>query len=142
MIAGDLPDPTLKNFDVSSKKIRAILRNLDVTKTRGPDNIPAYFLKQLALPLTEFLSTIVGNIKRLEKIPNCWKIGAVSRVHKSRCRASVKNYGPVTLLSIVSEVLERCMSDPIEKQFSHHLTSCQHGFVKKRSVVSNMLFLE
>ena len=31
------------------------------------------------------------------------------------------------------------MYDPIEKQFSEHLTTSQHGFVKKRSVVSNML---
>ena len=31
------------------------------------------------------------------------------------------------------------MYDPIEKQFSDHLTTSQHGFVKKRSVVSNML---
>ena len=47
-VADDLPDPTLLNFDVSSKRIRAILTNLDVSKTRGPDNIPACFLKQLA----------------------------------------------------------------------------------------------
>ena len=31
------------------------------------------------------------------------------------------------------------MYDLIEKQFSDHLTTSQHGFVKKRSVVSNML---
>ena len=31
------------------------------------------------------------------------------------------------------------MYDPIKKQFSHHLTTSQHGFVKKRSVVLNML---
>ena len=31
------------------------------------------------------------------------------------------------------------MYDPIEKQFSDHLTTSQYGFVKKRSVVSNML---
>ena len=79
------------------------------------------------------------NIRRLGEIPNCWKIGAVSPIHKKICRASVKNYRPVTLLSIVSKVLERCMYDPIEKQFSDHLTTNQHGFVKKRSVVSNML---
>ena len=51
----------------------------------------------------------------------------------------MKNYRPVTLLSIVSKVIERCMYDPIEKQFSDHLTTSQHGFVKKRSIVSNML---
>ena len=52
---------------------------------------------------------------------------------------SKQNYIPVTLLSIVLKVLERCKYDPIEKQFSDHLTTSQHGFVKKRSVVSNML---
>ena len=127
------------NSDVSSKRIRAGLTNLDVSKTRGPDNIPACFLKQLAETLSLFLSAILRNIKRLVKIPNCWKIGAVSPIHKKGCRASVKNYRPVTLLSIVSKVLKRCMYDPIEKQFSDHLTTSQHGFVKKRSVVSNML---
>ena len=138
MVADDLPEPTLMNFDVSSK-IRSILTNLDVSKTRGPDNIPACFLQQLAEPLSLFLSATFRNIKRLGKIPNCWKIGAVSPIHKKGCRASVKNYRPVTLLPLVSKVLERCMYDPIEKQFSDHLTTSQHGFMKKRSVVSNML---
>ena len=139
MVADDLPEPTLMNFDVSSKRIRAILTKRDVSKTRGPDNIPACFLKQLAEPLSLLLSAIFRNIKRLGKIPNCWKIGAVSPIHKKGCRASVKNYRPVTLLPIVSKVLERCMYDPIEKQFSDHLTTSQHGFVKKLSVLSNML---
>ena len=138
-VADDLPDPTLMNFDVSSKRIRASLTNLDVSKTRGPDKFPACFLKQLAEPLSLFLSAVFRNIKRLGKIPNCWKIGDVSPIHKKGCRASVKNYRPVTLLSIVSKVLEQCMYDPIEKQFSGHLTTSQHGFVNKRSVVSNML---
>ena len=138
-VADDLPDPTLMNFDVSSKRIRAISINLDISKTRGPDNIPACFLKQLAEPLSLFLSAVFRNIKRLGKIPNCWKNGAVSPIQKKSCRASVKNYRPVTLLSIVSKVLKRCIYDPIEKQFSDHLTTSQHGFVKNRSVVSNML---
>ena len=87
MVADNLPDPTLKNFDVSSKRIRAILTNLDVSKTRGPDNIPACFLKQLAEPLSLFLSAIFRNIKRLGKIPNCWKIGALSPIHKKRLQS-------------------------------------------------------
>ena len=96
-------------------------------------------MKQLAEPLSLFVSPDFRNIKRLGKIPNCWKIGVVSPIHKKGCRANVKNYRPVTLLSIVSKVLERCMYDPIEKQLPDHLTTSQYGFVKKRSVVSNML---
>ena len=87
MVANDLPDPTLTNFDVSSKRIRAILKKLDVSNTRGPDNIPACFLKQLAEPLSLFLSAIFRNIKRLGKISNCWKIGAVSPIHKKRLQS-------------------------------------------------------
>ena len=127
-------------LDVSSKRIRAILTNLDVSKTRSPDNIPAWFLMQLAEPLSLFFSAVFRNIKRLGKIPNCWKIGAVSPIHKKDCRSNVRNYRPVTLLSIDLKVLERCMYDPMEKQFSYHLTTNQHGFEKKRSVLSNMLY--
>ena len=54
-------------------------------------------------------------------------------------QVSVTNYRPVTLLSIVSKVLERCMYEPLEEQFSDQLSSSQHGFVKKRSVESNKL---
>ena len=109
-VADDLPDPTLMNFDVSSKRIRATLTNFDVSKTRGPDNIPACFLKQLAELFSLFLSAVFRDIKRLGKIPNCWKIGAVCPIYKKGCRASVKNYRPVTLLPIVAKVLERlCM---------------------------------
>ena len=54
-------------------------------------------------------------------------------------QVSVTNYRPVTLLSIVSKVLERCMYEPLEEQFSDQLSNSQHGFVKKRSAESNKL---
>ena len=80
-VADDLLDPTLMSFNISLKRIRAILTNIDVSKTRVPYKIPAFLLKQQAEPLSLFLSAAFRNIKRLGKIRNCWKIGALSPFH-------------------------------------------------------------
>ena len=48
-------------------------------------------------------------------------------------------YRPISLLNIDSKIIEKCMYSPLYEHFKDHLSINQHGFVKKRSVMSNML---
>ena len=51
----------------------------------------------------------------------------------------MSNYRPVSLLDIASKVFECCIYEPLYKFFVTHLVKEQQGFVKNRSVQTNML---
>ena len=85
------------------------------------------------------LNVLFKQIKRLRKIPNSWKIAAVTPIYKKDDRRKVENYRPVSLLDIDSKVFEQCICSALYAYFEKFLTEHQHGFVKKRSDNTNML---
>ena len=64
--------------------------DLDETKSRGPDGIPPSFIENLAALLSKALNLIFRNIKRQKRIPNVWKISAISPSHKKSSNKDVK----------------------------------------------------
>ena len=102
---------SLINFDISQNKIQELLTKLDVTKSKGPDGLPPCFLKSLAKPMSSILNAIFKNIKRVRCVPKFWKSAAISPIHKKDDKRQIKNYRPVSLLTIISKVLEKCMYD-------------------------------
>ena len=132
-------NPTLTNFNTSKLRIFEIMSELDTTKSRGPNGLPPALFKKSARNMCDCLHKLLRNIKRLRKIPDNWKVAAVSPIHKKGNRNKVENYRPISLLNIDSKILEKCIYIPLYKHFIKYLTRHQHGFVKKRSVMTNML---
>ena len=68
-----------------------------------------------------------------------WKKAAVTPIHKKNDPKDVENYRPISLLNVDSKIFEKYTYSPLYEHFKDHLSINQHGFVKKRSVMSNML---
>ena len=49
------------------------------------------------------------NYKRLKKIPNSWKIAAITPIYKTGVKIQERNYKPVSLLDTDSKVFEKCV---------------------------------
>ena len=60
-------------------------------------------------------------------------------MHKKGDKTVVSDNRPITLLNIVSKVFERCMYGDVNNLFGEAVTKEQHGFVKNRSVLPNIL---
>ncbi len=72
-------------------------------------------------------------------VPENWKKANVTPVHKSNDPSLPPNYRPISLLCILSKVLERCVFNhcfPHISQFLYHL---QHGFRPGRSTETQLL---
>ena len=132
-------DPKTTHFDTSISTIQKYIDDLDETKSRGPDGIPPLFIKNLAAPLSKPLNLIFRKIKRQERIPKVWKISAISPSHKKSSKKNVSNYRPVAILDIFEKIFEKCLYSPIYDCFSDQITSSTHGFVKNKSVETNLL---
>ena len=129
----------LSNFSISKTYLNQIITEHDITKSRGPDGLPPIFFQRMAREMTTILHSVFKNIKRVRKIPDKWKVAAVSPIYKKGEKRLLENYRPVSLLNIICKLLEKCMYPALYDHFITFLTKSQHGLVKNRSAITNML---
>ena len=67
------------------------------------------------------------------------KVKCNSGTQEGLTRENVSNYRPISLLSIISKVMERCIHNRVYPNFSALINKTQHGFLKKRSCVTQLL---
>ena len=102
-------------IDVDEDFIFKELANLNVSKSTGPDNIPARFLRDGASVLKIPVTYIVNLSINTSTVPSDLKQAKVIPLFKKNNKADVGNYRPVSILSIVSKVLEKSVYVQLEK---------------------------
>ena len=86
--------------------------NLDFSKVSGLDCIPLVVLKNRELELSYILAELFNKCLKESCFPDCWKVSSVVPVFKNvGKRSTVKNYHPVSLLSVVSKVFEKLVNN-------------------------------
>ena len=64
-------------------------------------------------------------------MPEDWKLANIFPVFKKDNKEQAENYRPISLLSIVSKVMERCILAAIRDHVFNLISACQHGFIAK-----------
>ena len=80
----------------------------------GYDNIPVSFIKPIAEYIASPLTFIINNLIEESKFPDQWKIARISPIPKVTDPTELKDYRPILILLILSEVYE--------KQVLHQIT--------------------
>ena len=86
------------------------LSELDTSKASGPDKIPARLLKKCSEQIAPSLCSLFNHSLNIGQIPRDWKSTDVTPTHKKDSKEDAKNYRPISLLPIVSKVLECCVA--------------------------------
>ena len=144
-----IPDPnnlgssknSLDKVDIDPDKVKKILRTLNISKSAGPDNMHPRVLKELSEQLAEPL-TYVFKVSISEGVlPEQWKQANVTPLFKKGNKSDPNNYRPVSLTSIPCKMLEKIVRDALFQHLDKnaYITECQHGFVPKRSCVTNLV---
>ena len=76
----------LHNISVSSKMVKKVIMNLDLSKTSGPDCIPVVVLKNCEPKLSYMLAELVNKCFKESCFPDCWKISSVVSVQVNTIR--------------------------------------------------------
>lgn len=134
---------TLHNIDIDVNKVKKLLLSIDASKSQGPDNIHPRILKELAEVLAEPLTKIFRLSISQGSLPEQWKTANVTPLFKKGEKTKPNNYRPVSLTSVPCKLLERLIRDAMFEFLDENeaITSCQHGFVSKRSCVTNLVEL-
>ena len=130
---------TLNNITLSSGEVQQTLRLLDIDKATGPDKIPALLLRSCAPYISSSLCAFFNKCLVTGKFPTAWKMLHVTPVPKGGAAKQVTNYRPISLLSITSKVLERCVYNKLIQHVSNELHHLQYGFLKGKSTTDQLL---
>ena len=115
------------------------LNVLRINKSRGPDQLPPIVKKNPANNISHSLFTIFSNLKRLSKFPSSWKHGVVTPIFKDGSKKDVKNYRPITLLSICSKVFDKLIFNCLVGHFMSTTSDSQFGFLPRRSAILQLI---
>jgi hypothetical protein len=113
-----------------------MLKSLDTAKATGPD---AKFLKETADVIALSLCTLFNKSISSGSLPDEWKTANIVPIHKKGDNEHAEDCHPISLLCIISKVLERCVLNNVKYRLLEAVNICQHGFIYGRSCVTNLI---
>jgi len=108
------------DFMCTAEEVYNMLTSLDTTKANGPDRISAKMLKETATSITPSMTKLFKISISSGKFPEKWKLSSIVPIPKASGRASPSNYRPISLLPVVSKMLERHFHHFIADYVSEH----------------------
>lgn len=133
----------LSSIHIDPQDVLDVLKNLNVSKSSGPDSISPKLLREganeLALPLCTLFNLSLQN----SHYPSDWKKANVTPVFKKSNPSLPNNYRPISLLSCVGKVMERCVFKYLFNYLisQNVLTHLQSGFIPGDSTVNQLVSL-
>lgn len=105
-----------KDFNVL--EMTKCMKSFKRGKSPGMDGLPLEFYEKFWDILVHELLIIFKEFDRLDKLPDSFRIGIVTLLHKKDDKADLKNWRPITLLNfdckVFSKLISRRMSQVLE----------------------------
>jgi len=131
----------LSEVSITELEVFEALSSLKPNKAPGPDNLNPQVLKYCAGSLAKPLFLLFTESLNTGVLPSDWRQANVTPIFKKGCKVSPENYRPVSLTSQVVKVLESLVRSRVLGFLDDNeiITSCQHGFIRKKSCFTNLL---
>ena len=129
----------LSSIQLTPDEVAEVLRNLDPNNACGPDSIPKRLLRNIADEIGPSMCRLFNLSLSYGIMPDNCKLANITDVFKKDDPTLSANYRPISLLSTVSKVLERCVLNRCYNHLPAQLYHLQHGFLKGRSTVTQLL---
>lgn len=120
---------------VSTDFVERELCKLQRNKAAGIDCLPPNLLKDCAQVIANPISHIINLSLNTSTVPTVWKSAKITPTFKSGNPELVANYRPISVLPILSKLMERAVHNQLYAYMESNrlFYDCQYGFRKKRS---------
>ena len=110
-------------------------------KSPRPDKMHPRVLKECSAELAQPLYIIFRKSLDSGVLPSDWKTATVTPIFKKGSKTKPGNYRPVSLTCIPCKIMETIVKDKLLKHIEQYnaLSERQHGFMKGKSCLSNLL---
>ena len=128
---------------IESRFVLKLLKNVEVNKAVDMDIVPGRFLKDgadiLAIPVTQICNLSI----KLSHFPNNCKLAKLKPLYKKGSKTDPKNFRPISLLPIVSKIIEKIIHDQTMEYLTDNkiLYRYQSGFRKNHSTDTCLSYL-
>jgi hypothetical protein len=141
---GNKTDAQLGTVVFTEEEIVKVMKNIKPSFATGPDGINAFFMKKVSNSIAPVLRNIFNLSMETGVVPALWRKALIVPVPKSRKRSQVSEYRPISQTCVASKVMETIVKEAMVGHLAQHhlLTSNQHGFVKGKSTLTQLLLQE
>ena len=115
---------------VAEPDLKKIITNLNAKTSSGYDAISSILLKKIEPLIVGPLAIIINQSLQTGVFPSKLKIAKIIPIHtKDNCHV-IDNYRPISLLPVISKVIEKVVHNQIYNYFVQHnyLSASQYGF--------------
>ena len=138
---GPSPYEPIENLCISPPGVNKQLKDLNVNKASGPDEIPARMLRDYADEITPALTHLFQQSYNQGVLPSDWLKGRVAAIYKSGDKSNPANYRPVSLTCLCCKILEHIILSHMSKFLARNdiINPMQHGFRKGLSCETQLI---
>lgn len=125
----------------SESDVVKVINNLNDQSSPGPDQLPVCILKNCRHTLAPYLSDLMNTSFETGHLPQNWKHAIVTPIFKKGDKTKPENFRQISLTSIVVKLMEKIICTKLTQFLNRNcvISAKQHGFVEKRSTVTNLL---
>ena len=118
---------------IRAEEIEEKVKNIHINNGTCSDDIPAKIISECSDIVAPFLTEICDKSIYNCEFPHSLKLADISPIHKKEETTKKENYRPVSLLLLVSKILERNMYEQIIAYIDKSLSPYLCGFRKGNS---------
>ena len=121
--------------EVNEQTVTRIIENLPAKNSCGYDDISSIFLKRITTFIIKPLTIVINQVLNNGIFPDKLKIAKVVPIFKSGDCALTNNYRPISLLPVISKVIEKIIYTQLSLYFESNklFSDSQYGFRPNRS---------
>ena len=106
--------------------------------TSGVDNVPSFIVRDCIYAFIAPLRFLFNLILTTGIYPDIWKTTKLCPILKTGDSSFITNYRPIAILCNFGKLLEIIIYEHIYCEIKSHISPYQHGFMEKRSTISNL----
>ena len=131
----------LVNVSITAEVVINTLAMMKTDSSPGPDGIPTVFLQKCKETVAPLLAEAMKQIMDTGNLPAEWRKAYVTPIFKKGSKYEPSNYRPISLTCNPCKCMEKIIAQEITSFLLDQLVipPTQHGFLPKRSTVSNLL---
>ncbi len=116
---------------------------IDSSKASGPDSVSPRLLKEGINELSRPLARLFNKLISSSIFPQSWKLANVTPIYKKSNPSDPTNYRPISLLSCIGKLMERCIHKHLYNYLSDNniLSQYQSGFIRGDSTTNQLIYI-
>lgn len=128
-------------FPTTMAEIEQFIKGLKTKHRKGCDNISKFILKNIYPGILKAFVILFNKSLREGVFPENMKLAVVKPVYKGKCKSELVNYTPISLLSVISKILEKIVHARVIHFLDKNKILCegQYGYRKGRGATDAIL---